>query len=101
VIINAKTSLRVKAVAKPIAVALINDYMIVLEGLRSLLRSSEPEIVIVEMDVKKGPRRTVDVSLLDTYGELESLGKRVRSLTADPSNGAIVVFSFSDRPEAV
>ena len=31
----------------------------------------------------------------------ESLGERVRSLGADPSNGVIVVFSFSDRPEAV
>jgi DNA-binding NarL/FixJ family response regulator len=86
---------------KPIRVALVNDYMIVLEGLRALLRSSEPEIEIVEIDVKKGPRRTVDVTLVDTYGEFESLGERVRALGADPSNGAIVVFSFSDRAEAV
>jgi DNA-binding NarL/FixJ family response regulator len=86
---------------KPIRVALVNDYMIVLEGLRALLRSDEPEIEIIEMDVKQGPRRTVDVTLVDTYGEFESLGERVRGLAADPSNGAIVVFSFSDRPEAV
>jgi two-component system, NarL family, response regulator LiaR len=86
---------------KPIRVALVNDYMIVLEGLRALLRSTEPEIEIVEMDVRKGPRRTVDVTLVDTYGEFESLAERVRALRADPSNGAIVVFSFSDRPEAV
>src|SRR5580704_5954122 len=75
--------------------------MNVLEGLRALLRSSEPEIEVIEIDVKKGPRRGVDVTLLDTYGELGSLGERVRSLAADSSNGAIVVFSFSDRPEAV
>ena len=86
---------------KPIRVALVNDYMIVLEGLRALLRSSEPEIQVIEIDVRKRPRRGVDVTLLDTYGELESLGERVRSLGADPSNGAIVVFSFSDRPQAV
>ena len=86
---------------KPIRVALVNDYMIVLEGLRALLRSSEPEIQVIELDVRKRPRRGVDVTLLDTYGDLESLGERVRSLGADPSNGAIVVFSFSDRPEAV
>ena len=86
---------------KPIRVALVNDYMIVLEGLRALIRSSKPEIEIVEIDVKKGPKRRVDVTLLDTYGELQSLDDRVRSLSADPSNGAIVVFSFSDRPEAV
>jgi NarL family two-component system response regulator LiaR len=88
-------------VPKPIRVALVNDYMIVLEGLRALLRSSEPEIEVIEIDVKKGPRRGVDVTLLDTYGELGSLGERVRSLGADSSNGAIVVFSFSDRPPAV
>ena len=86
---------------KPIRVALMNDYMIVLEGLRALLKSSEPEIQVIEMDVRKGPRRRVDVTLLDTYGELESFGERVGSLSADSSNGAIVVFSFSDRPQAV
>ena len=56
--------------AKPIRVALVNDYMIVLEGLRALLRSSEPAIQVVELDVRKKPRRGVDVTLLDTYGEL-------------------------------
>ena len=87
--------------AKAIRVALVNDYMIVLEGLRSLLKSSEPDIQVVELDVRKGPRRGVDVTLLDTYGELETLAKRLQSLGADPDNGAIVVFSFSDRPQAV
>jgi two-component system, NarL family, response regulator LiaR len=88
-------------VPKPIRVALVDDYVIVLEGLRALLRSSEPEIDVVEIDVNKGPRRRVDVTLVDTYGELESLEERVHSLRADPHNGAIVVFSFSDRPLAV
>lgn len=87
--------------SKPIRVALVNDYLIVLEGLRALLKASDPEIQVVEIDVRKKPRRGVDVTLLDTYGELESFGERVRSLGADPSNGAIVVFSFSDRPQAV
>jgi DNA-binding NarL/FixJ family response regulator len=88
-------------VPKPIRVALVNDYVIVVEGLRALLRSSESEIEVIEIDIRKGPRRGVDVTLLDTYGELATLAERVRSLGADSSNGAIVVFSFSDRPQAV
>jgi NarL family two-component system response regulator LiaR len=88
-------------VAKPIRVALVNDYAIVLEGLRSLLSSSEQAIHVIEMDVRKAPRQRVDVTLLDTYGELQTLAQRVRALAADPDNGAIVVFSFSDRPHAV
>ena len=63
---------------QPIRVALVNDYSIVLEGLRALLQSSDPEIQVVEVDIRKKPRRGVDVTLLDTYGELESLGERVR-----------------------
>ena len=87
--------------AKPIKVALVNDYEIVLEGLRALLRPSEREIQVVEIDVRKKPRRRVDVTMLDTYGEIENLGDRVRSLASDPGNGVIVVFSFSDQPLAV
>jgi NarL family two-component system response regulator LiaR len=88
-------------VARPIRVALVNDYMIVLEGLRALLESSDSGIEVVELDIKRGPKRTVDVTLLDTYGEADAFAERVRFLGADPSNGAIVVFSFSDQPGAV
>jgi DNA-binding NarL/FixJ family response regulator len=88
-------------VAKPIQVALVNDYEIVLEGLRALLKPCEREIHVVELDVRKAPRRRVDLTLLDTYGEVESLGDRVRTLAADPGNGIIVLFSFSDHPQAV
>ena len=84
-----------------VRVALVNDYEIVLAGLRALLKPSEPEIRVVELDVRKSPRRRVDVTLLDTYGEVETLEDRVRTLASDPGNGAIVVFSFSDSPQAV
>lgn len=87
--------------AKSIRVALVNDYMIVLEGLRALLESGDSGIDVVELDIKRGPKRKVDVTLLDTYGETDTLGERVRALSADPSNGVIVVFSFSDQPQAV
>jgi DNA-binding NarL/FixJ family response regulator len=84
-----------------IRVALVNDYEIVLEGLRALLEPYRPEIVIVELDVKRTPKRTVDVSLLDTYGEEQAMTDRVRDLAADATNGAVVVFSFSDHPTVV
>jgi two-component system, NarL family, response regulator LiaR len=86
---------------KAIRVALVNDYEIVVEGLRALLRPYEPELSVVEIDLKTKPRRTVDVSLLDTYGEIQEVTERVRELAADPTNGAVVVFSFSDHPAAV
>jgi two-component system, NarL family, response regulator LiaR len=79
-----------------IRVALVDDYEIVLQGLRALLRPYAPGISVVELDVKVKPARTVDVTLLDTYGETTGMSDRVQEIASDPSNGAIVVFSFSD-----
>ena len=81
---------------KTIRVALVNDYKIVLEGLRALLRPYDSEIRIVELDIETGPQRDVDVTLFDTYGEVQEMRQRARELAADPANGAVVVFSFSD-----
>lgn len=79
-----------------VRVALVDDYEIVLEGLRGLLRAYEPEICVVELDVEEKPQRTVDVTLFDTYGAERAMSQRARDLASDPANGAIVVFSFSD-----
>jgi two-component system, NarL family, response regulator LiaR len=83
-------------VPETIRVALVNDYAIVLEGLRALLRPYEPHITVVELEVKGNPQSAVDVTLFDTYGELEERRQRVRGLATDATNGAVVVFSFSD-----
>jgi NarL family two-component system response regulator LiaR len=88
-------------VTRTIRIALVNDYEIVLAGLRSLLSNQAPNIRVVELDVRRRPVQPVDVTLLDTYGEVNKLGERIRSLASDRSNGAIVVFSFSDHPQAV
>jgi DNA-binding NarL/FixJ family response regulator len=88
-------------VAKPIRIALVNDYEIVLEGLRALLRPYAPEIRVVELDIRHPPRRRVDVTLLDTYGETEDVEQRVADLVSDPTAGAVVVFSFSDQQRFV
>jgi DNA-binding NarL/FixJ family response regulator len=87
--------------ANAIQVALVNDYEIVLEGLLALLNRSERGIQVVEIDVRKRPIHRVDITLVDTFGEVEGLAARVRALAADPDNGAIIVFSFSDHPLAV
>ena len=85
----------------PTRVALENDYDVVLEGLRALLRRYARDIRVVEIDIKRAPRRHADLTLLDTYGEDELIDKRVRGLVADPAAGAIVVFSFSDQQRLI
>jgi NarL family two-component system response regulator LiaR len=79
-----------------IRVALVNDYEIVLQGLRALLRPYAPGIRVVELDVRTTPASEVDVTLFDTYGEATAIRERVEHLASDAANGAVIVFSFSD-----
>jgi NarL family two-component system response regulator LiaR len=79
-----------------IRVALVNDYEIVLQGLRALLRPYAPGIRVVELDVQTTPDSVVDVTLFDTYGEATAIRERVEHLASDATNGAVIVFSFSD-----
>jgi DNA-binding NarL/FixJ family response regulator len=84
-----------------IRVALLDDYSIVLAGLRALLEPHGDRISIVEATIDTRPHHPVDVTLFDTFGELMDYGTRVRELADDPNAGAIVVFSFSDDPMLV
>lgn len=79
-----------------IKVALVNDFELVLEGLRAMLDPA-PGMRIVETEVRHPPRTAVDVTLFDTYGAHEDLLDRVSSLARDDTNGAVIVFSFSDQ----
>lgn len=83
----------------PVRVALLNDYDLVLHGLRSLLRPFAHTIEVVERDLDPVQAAPVDVSLLDTFGERDLARRRLKELTADPSNGAVVVFSFARDPD--
>src|SRR5260370_41276903 len=71
-----------------IRVALVNDFEIVLEGLRALLQPYAPGIRVVELDVRATPERTVDVTLFDTYGEAGARRGRVRELCSGTGTGA-------------
>jgi DNA-binding NarL/FixJ family response regulator len=86
----------------PIRVAIVNDFQIIVEGVRALLRPYAPGILAVETEVLETPKRRVDVTLFDTFGAQDrDILARVRELSGDPTNGAIVIFSFSDQPELI
>jgi two-component system, NarL family, response regulator LiaR len=86
-----------------IRVALVNDFELVLEGLRALFRPYAPGIRVVELDVRATPEQTVDVTLFDTYGEAGALRERVGELASDAGNGAVVMskLDVTNRVQAV
>jgi DNA-binding NarL/FixJ family response regulator len=88
------------AMAKKVRVALVNDYEIVLEGLRALLAGHD-DLQVVDVEAGGHPRRAADVTLFDTYGEQTGVEDRTRALAQDPDIGALIVFSLSDHAALV
>jgi DNA-binding NarL/FixJ family response regulator len=85
----------------PVTVALVNDYDIVVAGLAAMLEPFRSRIRVLDHAVERTPRRAVDVSLFDTYGEVSGQVERLRELVDNPLAGAVVVFSFGASPALI
>jgi DNA-binding NarL/FixJ family response regulator len=80
--------------ARPVRIALVNDFELVLRGVESMLEPFRDEIVIVERDIAERPRHHVDVALFDTYGQPRGGVERVRALASDPRVGYVAVYAW-------
>ncbi len=80
---------------RPVRVALINDFELVVLGLESMLEPFRDEVVVVEREVGERPRHRVDVALFDTYGQPSGGVDRVRALASDSRVGSVAVYAWN------
>jgi len=86
---------RGKPGVSPLQVAIVNDYELIVAGVRAMLAPHRNRVGVIELDVDQDPEHAVDVALFDTYGQ-PGLGlHRVRSLAADERVGAVAVYTWS------
>ena len=69
--------------AKPIEVALVNDYEIVVHGLAAMLGPYSDRVTIVEMDIGSEPVRKAGVALFDTFAGRRYSIDRARQMVVD------------------
>ncbi len=86
---------------RPVRVALVNDFELVLRGIEGMLEPYKDRIEVVELDVGGNPASRIDVALFDTYGQPQAGTERVRSLAADPRVGAVAVYAWRLAPAQV
>jgi DNA-binding NarL/FixJ family response regulator len=76
-------------------VAIVNDYEVIVAGVRAMLADRRHRVDVVELDVQQDPERPVDVALFDTYGQAGLGLPRVRSLAHDDGVGAVAIYTWS------
>jgi len=93
-----------RVATKPIRVALVNDYELVVAGLTAMLGPHADRAVVVDASVLsdgESNERQADVTLFDTFGRAHLGFEELRRLIADPRCGKVVVYSTDDDPARI
>lgn len=85
----------------PLRLRLLNDYEVVVAGLRAMLEPFSDRVLVVEADVGGDADRRVDLTLYDTFGSVQADQGDIDGVVADPDAGIAVVYSWNTQAELV
>ncbi len=85
---------------RPVSIAIVNDYELVVVGLAALLSPFVDRIKVVELDSKLTVASEVDVVLYDTFGQVQGPAVDVDALVGH-GDAKVVIFSWNTHQELV
>jgi two-component system, NarL family, response regulator LiaR len=85
---------------RPLRVAIVNDYEVVVAGLATILREFPDRVEIVELDNQLPVTCEVDIVLFDTFAHVDGRGPGVSDF-ARPGGPRLVVFTWTAHPQSV
>ena len=85
---------------RPVSIAIVNDYELVVVGLAALLTPFADRIKVVELDSKLTVASEVDVVLYDTFGQVQGPAVDIGALVGH-GDAKVVIFSWNAHPELV
>jgi DNA-binding NarL/FixJ family response regulator len=87
--------------AKPITVALVDDYDVVLMGVAKIIDQYRDRVVVAEIDTNKPVSDVVDIVLYDSFAQPESDHHEIGVLVRNPSARRVVVYTWNFHPDLV
>jgi DNA-binding NarL/FixJ family response regulator len=86
---------------RPITVALVDDYDVVVIGVANMLERYRDRVVIAELDSTMPVSDTVDIVLYDSFAQPESDHEEIATLIANPCAHRVVVYTWNFHPDLV
>lgn len=86
---------------RPITVALVDDYDVVVMGVAKMLDRYRDRVVIAELDSSMPVEDTVDIVLYDSFAQPESDHEEIAVLIANPRAHRVVVYTWNFHPDLV
>ncbi len=82
------------SIAAPVRVTLVNDYELIVDGLRRMLQPFSDRIDVIEPDAGGLPAAPCDVALFDTFAGRRHSLERMRDMTNECDVGRLVVYTW-------
>ena len=89
------------ATRRPIHIALVDDYDVVLIGLAHMFDRYGDRIVVAEIDANQATNDAVDIVLYDSFAQPESDHDEIAELVRNPNASKVVVYTWNFQPELV
>jgi DNA-binding NarL/FixJ family response regulator len=89
------------APGRPILVALVDDYDVVLAGVAKMLDHYRDRVLIAEIDATTTLSDTVDIVLYDSFAQPESDHEEIAELVASPRARRVVVYTWNFHPDLI
>ena len=86
---------------KPIRVAVVNDYEIVVRGIASMLESYSDRIDIVELDSGMPVVSDVDIALYDTFGQPQGSQIDMSRIRREGNAAKLVIYSWNVQADLI
>ena len=87
--------------SRPITLALVDDYEIVLTGLAHMFDQYQDRIVVAEIDATMPIADDVDIALYDSFAQPEADHDEIEILVDNPHARRVVVYTWNLQPKLV
>ncbi|MBW9207551.1 response regulator transcription factor [Mumia sp. zg.B17] len=84
---------------RPIQVALVDDYDVVVMGVANMLEPYRDRVVVAELDTNMPVEDGVDIALYDSFAQPESDRAEIKALIDNPRARRVVVYTWSFHPD--
>lgn len=85
---------------RPIRIAIVNDYELVVAGIAGILAPFAERVEVVELDAQRPVVSDVDLVLYDSFGQVQGGDIDVEALVRD-TDACLAVLSWNTQPELV
>jgi DNA-binding NarL/FixJ family response regulator len=89
------------APSRPITVAIVDDYDVVVMGVAKIIDRYRDRVVVAELDTNEPVQDVVDVVLYDSFAQPESDHEDIAVLIENPRARRVVVYTWNFHPDLV